>query len=168
MSAPARAHAEDRGLLAVRRVREVREQDSRIGLQHALAESRRKAEHAARLRAEVAAAEGFDAGSAASFRGHLQHLGLLARASLRADEAAVSGVHVAEEATRRWQHDRAEVRVVELLLERRAADRAVERARREAAELDDLAAAGWLRRRTAEARADARTVPHTDQPESTR
>jgi flagellar protein FliJ len=143
-------HEEDRGLTAVRRVRSARESDSRIGLQHALAESRRKRDQATRLAGRLGAAPAFAEGTSVEFRLHVQHLAGLADAGARARDAAAAGERVADEATRRWQHDRTEVRVVDLLLERRAAARASERARRESAELDDLAAAGWLRRRNAE------------------
>ena len=68
---------------------------------------------------------------------------------MTAHNAAMSA-RVADEARRRWVADRSAVRVAELLLDRRAEARAEERARREAADLDDLAATGWLRRTTAE------------------
>lgn len=140
------AAPQDRGLSAVRRVRSVRENDSRIGLQHALAESRRRAEEAERALRAVQVSPAFVAGSVAEFLGHAQRLGALASASSAAEHAAATSLRVGEEATRRWQHDRTEVRVVDLLLERRAAERAAERERRTAAELDDLAAVGWQRR----------------------
>lgn len=151
-------HEQDRGLTAVRRVRSARENDSRIGLQHALAESRRKQADATRLREQLETAPGFTAGTVADFRVHTQRLTGLAEAGTRAEDAAASSVRIADEASRRWQHDRTEVRVVDLLLDRRAAVRAAERTRREAADLDDLAAVGWLRRRIQEAvDADAAT-----------
>ena len=94
----------------------------------------------------------------ADFRVHTQRLTGLAEAGNRAEDAAASSVRIADEASSRWQHDRTEVRVVDLLLDRRAAVRAAERTRREAADLDDLAAVGWLRRRIQEAvDADATT-----------
>jgi flagellar FliJ protein len=144
-------HEQDRGLAAVRRVRSVREDDSRVGLQRALAETRRKQEEATRLRTALATAPTFAAGTVADFKRHTQHLAGLAEAGTRAEDDAARSARVAEEARSRWQHDRTEVRVVDLLLERRSAARAVERARRETAELDDLAAVGWLRRRNEEA-----------------
>lgn len=148
------SHTQDRGLLAVRRVRTAREHDSLVGLQHALAEGRRRAEQAERLRDQVAAAPAFDAGTGADFRRHAEGLTLLAQASRAADDAAATGVRVADEARLRWQRDRTGVRVVDLLLERRAAERAAERNRRETAELDDLAAVAWLRRRTEDTAVD--------------
>lgn len=143
-------HDQDRGLTAVRRVRSARESDSRIGLQHALAETRRKQAEAVRLRTLLETTPGFETGSVVDFRQHTQRLTGLAEAGTRAEDAAATSARVADEASSRWQHDRTEVRVVDLLLDRRAAARAAERARREAAELDDLAAVGWLRRRIQE------------------
>lgn len=136
----------DTGLNAVRRVRSARESDSRIGLQHALAETRRKDDEATRLTAALEAAPGFTVGTVLDFHAHTARLAGLAVAGSRAQDAAATSGRVADEAGRRWRHDRTEVRVVDLLLERRAAERAAERQRREAAELDDLAAVGWLRR----------------------
>lgn len=162
MSAP-RSHEQDRGLTAVRRVRSARENDSRIGLQQSLAETRRKQAEATRLRLLLEAAPGFGTGTVVDFRLHTQRLTGLAEAGSRAEDAAASSARVAEEAGRRWQHDRTEVRVVDLLLERRAAARAAERTRREAAELDDLAAVGWLSRRIQEA-VDADATPGEERP----
>ena len=138
---------QDRGLTAVRRVRSARETDSRIGLQHALAALRDREAEAARAADRLDHAPRFGAGSTGEFAAHLIHVGALAHDQARTALAAASSATVADEATRRWQQDRTAVRAVELLLERRAAERAAERVRREAAELDDLAAQGWLRRR---------------------
>lgn len=141
----------DAALTAVRRVRAVRENDSRIGLQRALAESRERAELAQRADAQVRTAPPFEAGGVADFHAHVARLAALAGARVAAQHSAELAERVAAEATRRWQHDKTEVRVAELLLERRAAERAAERERRSRAELDDLAAVGWLRRTTEEA-----------------
>lgn len=138
-------HEQDRALGAVRRVRGAREQDSRIGLQQALATSRQRADEAGRARDRLLRAPAFAAGSVTDFQAHVLHLTGLAQ---RADEAArrADGSRaVADEAARRWQQDRTALRVVDLLLERRAEQRAEERGRREGRELDDLAAQGWLR-----------------------
>ncbi len=153
MSAP----EPDRALGAVRRVRDAREQDSRIGLQHALAAARTRDAEAERARARLDQAPAFGTGSVADFRGHVLHVTALAQGEQQAAQRAESSRAVADEATRRWQRDRTELRVVDLLLERRAAERAEERGRREARELDDLAAQGWLRR-TAASRAAAGEV----------
>ncbi len=145
-----RPHEQDRGLTAVRRVRAAREDDSRIGLQRALAESHRRAEEADRRRAGLEAAPAFAAGSVLDFHRHSQRLTAMAEATRTAGDAAATSARVADEAGRRWQHDRTEVRAVDLLLQRRAEVRTAERERREAHELDDLAAVGWLRRRALE------------------
>ena len=140
----------DAALNAVRRVRAVRENDSRIGLQRALAESRERAELAQRADARVRDAAGFESGGVADFHAHVGRLAALADARAAMQRSADLAERVAAQAARRWQQDKTEVRVAELLLERRAAERAAERDRRTRAELDDLAAVGWLRRRTEE------------------
>jgi hypothetical protein len=145
----------DRGLHAVRRVRSVRENDSRIGLQRALAERQAKAEAADRADEALRVAPPFTTGAVGDFVAHARGLDALATSARASRSAAESSARVADEATRRWQHDRTEVRVAELLLERRAAERAAEQERRTAAELDDLASAGWLRRATAAAATEA-------------
>lgn len=138
-------HTEDRGLAAVARVREVRETDSRIGLQQVLAE------HAAltgRLTAltvvlESARVEAVcSPGALLAQRTALANVGVLTgetRSTLATTEV------VADEARVRWSADRARLAAVELLLERRAAGRRTERARRDACEADDLAAQRWVR-----------------------
>jgi flagellar FliJ protein len=154
-------HPEDRALNAVRRVRDAREQDSRFGLRHALTAVRERdaeVEHVARRRAEVGP---FAQGTVADFTAHLAHLGALAALEQRAVEDARDSRLVAEESTRRWQGDRQRVRVVDVLLERRAQERREERARRETRELDDLASQSWLRRRTAQLETDAGSTAST-------
>lgn len=141
-----RVHESDRALAAVRRVREARERDSRLGLQQALATSRARDAAADRTRARVEHAPAFGTGTPADFWLHAQRGAALAQAATDAAEQAETGRLVAEEAAGRWRHDRQQVRVVDLLLDRRAEERRLERARREERELDDLAAQGWLRR----------------------
>ena len=144
------AAEEDRALAALRRVRDSREQDSRFGLQQALHAVRLRDEEAEVARSRRAATLSFGAGSLADFHAYRTFTAGMARAEEVATDRARSSRLVADEAERRWQHDRQEVRVVDLLLERRAQQRRAERARREAAELDDLATQSWLRRRSAE------------------
>lgn len=140
------AYEEDRGLHAVRRVRSAREQDSRIGLQHAIADSNLRAGEAARARTALVEAVPFIAGSTQEFRSHAGRGLALAEDISRADLAAGASRRVADEASRRWQVDRTRVRTVDVLLERRAVARAEKRRRHEVAEQDDLAATAWLRR----------------------
>lgn len=139
------AHREDRGLAAVARVREVRETDSRIGLQQVLAE---QAVLAARLDglSGVLGAASVPAvsapGALAAQRAALAGAGILlgeARAELATTDV------VAAEARARWSADRARLAAVEHLLDARAARRRTEVARREAREADDLAAQRWAR-----------------------
>jgi flagellar FliJ protein len=149
MSAP----LPDRGLRAVRRVREARERDSRIGLQQALAATRHREAEAELARDRLASRPPFEAGSAEEFRVYSSLVRALAESVGEKEEAVRRSAAVADEARRRWGLDRQAVRTVELLLERRAEERRQERARREAAELDELAGQGWLRNRLAAATA---------------
>lgn len=150
-----KTHEDDRGLAAVRRVRVARENDSRVGLQHALADSRSAALAATRAAERLASAPQFGGGATVDFRLHRQLLVAMAADQQTTAHTAAMSARVADEARRRWVADRSAVRVADLLLDRRTQARAGERARREAADLDDLAATGWLRRTTAE-REDAR------------
>ncbi len=141
---------EDRGLAAVRRVRSARESDSRIGLQQALAEARMR-DVARQLATErISSAPAFAGGDARDFQLHRRLVNGLAEQKRQAEESAATGHRVAEQARLHWLRDRTAVRTVDLLLERRAELRGVERSRRETAQLDDLAASGWLRRTTAD------------------
>lgn len=143
MSAP--THRADRGLAAVARVREVRETDSRIGLQQVLAEQ-------TALASRLDGLTGVLAGSAVpavstpgallAQRAALTGAGLLVgetRAELATTEV------VAAEARARWGADKARLAAVEHLLAARAERRRTEAARREAREADDLAAQRWAR-----------------------
>ena len=141
--------AADRGLVAVRRVREVRERDSRIGLQEALAATRRREADAAAARVRLETAPGFDAGSADEFRSYHVLVRALAESVAEKEEEVRRSATVSAEARRRWGLDRQSLRTVEMLLERRADERRRQRARREAADLDELATQGWLRNRLA-------------------
>lgn len=139
----------DRGLVAVRRVREARERDSRIGLQQALAATREREAEASVLRERLAAAPAFGTGTADEFVGYTVLVRALAESVTEKEEAVRRSATVAEEARRRWGLDRQAVRTVELLLARRAEERRQVRARREAADLDELATQAWLRAVTA-------------------
>ena len=141
--------AADRGLTAVRRVREARERDSRVGLQQALAATREREAEAEASRVRLEAAPSFGTGTAAEYRAYSLLVRALAESVVEKEEAVRRSTTVAEEARRRWGMDRQAVRTVELLLERRADERRAERARREAVDLDELASQGWLRNRVA-------------------
>lgn len=146
-------HEHDRGLAAVARVRGVRERDSRLGLAAAVATVRERESLAAHRRELLAAAEAFDAGVGADFVAHQHTLTGLAEAVRDADAAVASARVVAASALAHWQQDKARLRAVELLLERRAQARKEERDRTESRELDDVAARLWLRRTREEATA---------------
>jgi flagellar protein FliJ len=137
----------DPGLHAVRRVREARERDSRIGLQEALTSAENRESDAAAARRRLTALPDFDAGSTVDFRAHALFGRALAENAAEKEEQARRSAAVAAEARRRWARDRQAVRMVELLLERRAESRRAEQARKDAADLDDLAAQAWLRHR---------------------
>jgi hypothetical protein len=140
------ARQHDRSLTAVRRVREARERDSRLGLQRALAASRQRDAEARQAAARLAAEPAFGSGTPIDLTAHVARTTWLAAEQADAVRRADASRAVAAEAAHHWQLDRQQVRVVDLLLDRRARARAEERARREARELDDLAAQGWLRR----------------------
>jgi len=142
---------EDRGLNAVRRVRGSREQDSRLGLRHALDAAQRREAELLAAQARRSSTSGFTTGTRADFVRHLAHVGALAALEAQAAERVESSRVVADEAVRRWQQDRQRVRVVDLLLERRAEQRGQERRRREDRVLDDLAAQVWLRHQEGQA-----------------
>lgn len=138
-------HDQDRGLAAVARVREVRETDSRIGLQQVLAEQAALSGRLAGLTTVLASA-GVDPvcspGALLAQRTALANVGVLT-GEVRADLATAEVVGA--EARVRWGADHARLAAVELLLERRAARRRTEAARRAAREADDLAAQRWAR-----------------------
>ncbi|MGN6250240.1 MAG: flagellar export protein FliJ [Marmoricola sp.] len=145
-AAPSRRHPDDAGLHAVSRVRSVREQDSRSGLQQANQELAQATAQVEALEASVRRAA--DAAPAATADAWVAARATLVALSSRisaAREGASMSRTVAEAALARWQSDRARLEAVELLLERRAAERRTERARSEARELDDLAAQRHLR-----------------------
>lgn len=137
----------DAGMRAVARVRAVREQDSRVGLQQALDEQRAHEGRVAELRGRLARADSFAAGSVGSYlalRTSLESLGAVLR-SVESD--AATSRTISEAAYGRWQQDKARLSAVEVLLEHRAAARRHEAARVEARDLDEIAARIWQRRR---------------------
>lgn len=147
---------EDRGMLAVRRVRSVRETDSRVGLQQAVVERRIAGARVSDLRARLAHA-GRDQRDAATTTAFLAGRAALLSmtSSLRdAEEAWETSRTVTEAARAQWQVDRTRLEAIDLLLERRAEDRRAERLRVEARELDDLAGQRWLRDRSGDRSGD--------------
>lgn len=140
-----RVHREDRGLAAVARVREVRETDSRIGLQRVLAEEAALVGRLGSLESSIASASVPATTTAAELvaaRTQLAHVGILVGETR--DRVATAGI-VTADARARWGTDRARLAAVEHLLERRAARRRTESERRAARDADDLAAQRWAR-----------------------
>lgn len=139
--------AHDPGLHAVARVREVRERDSRLGLQQALTLTQERERAAAAAQHDLTARAAFTHGPTPTYLASRHALAAMAaRAQELAGLAAASRTST-EEARRRWQQDRTRLRAVESLLERRAEERRVEADRRESRELDDVAGRLWLRGR---------------------
>lgn len=128
----------DRGMRAVRRVREVRERDSRIGLLHALTAVRNREARLEELRTALEQAVTRKADTLDDFVVSRQLLATMAVAVGEAEHRLVAARTVATEAHQRWQSDKAGMKAIEHLLEQRAIDRAEERARAEVREVDDV------------------------------
>jgi len=142
----------DAGMKAVARVRAVREQDSRTGLQQALAEQRAHEQEVAELRSRLENAHVFENGSASAYLAIRASLAALGAAVHAAEELTAVSRRISEAAYDRWQEDRARLEAVEVLMERRAAARRTELARRESRDLDEIAARLWQRRDAEERR----------------
>lgn len=145
MSARGGVHRDDRGLAAVARVREVRETDSRIGLQQMLSEEATVAGRLADLETAVAAATVPAVSTPAAL---LASRTALTNAAVLIGETRTALDHaqlVTAEARVRWASDKARLSAVEHLLERRALRRRTEAARVAARDADDLAAQAWAR-----------------------
>jgi len=142
----------DAGLAAVARVRRVREQDDRIGLQLALMESRARHGRADRLLGQLAAAPTADAWSPLQLLNERMALARVGEAARDAQLAAGSADVVSAEARVRWEAARTRLSAVERLLELRESRRRTAAERARAKEADDLAAQRWLRARTATSR----------------
>ena len=150
------AAPEDLGMLAVRRVRSVRETDSRIGLQQAVAERRAAGARVNELRLRLTGAgrdQRSEATTAAFLAGRAALLSM--SSSLReAEEAWETSRTLTDSARAQWQVDRTRLEAIDLLLQRRAQARRAERLRAEERELDDLAGQRWLRARIEESSGD--------------
>jgi len=135
----------DRGLHAVARVRGVREHDSRLGLQLALAEQRSRDARVAEVADRLAQAPATLDGSPAALIGLRLGLSTLGDTLREARAEADAQRLVVADARARWQRVATDLRAVEQLLDRRDARRRAERAKAEARELDDLASLRWAR-----------------------
>lgn len=140
------SNGHDEGLRAVARVRELREHDSRHGLRLALKEQRRREEAASRYLERIEQSPAFATGSAADFQASRAALSSLSTALTAAQQRAAAGVVLTEAARAHWQSDKTRLSAVEMLLERRAAEREVAAERTRAKELDEIGARLWLRR----------------------
>ena len=92
-------------------------------------------------------APSFVTGSTADFQAGRAALASLSSALTTAQQQIAAGRVVTESAREHWQSDKTRLNAVEMLLERRAAERAAAADRVEAKELDDIGARLWLRRR---------------------
>jgi flagellar export protein FliJ len=144
----------DPGLRAAARVRGVREQDSLMALQNALATQREHEERLARLREQLTAAAALEADilGASGTPGALLTLRMtltqLAESTRIAREELSSAEVLADAARDRWEHDRSRLAAVEQLIERRTAERRHAARRAEDRQTDETATQGWLRRTT--------------------
>ncbi|HET9423562.1 MAG TPA: flagellar FliJ family protein [Nocardioides sp.] len=145
--------ATDRGLRAVRRVREGRELDARLGLHRARSEESERRAVAARLASRLADGDRLPAlvtgAELAARRAALLRLGISLTEATTVAEAAG---RVADSAQAHWQVAHSRTRAIDALLERRAAARRVEQQRAEDRHLDEVAGQAWQRRRTEAAR----------------
>jgi flagellar export protein FliJ len=142
------ATREDAGMLAVARVRGAREQDSRIGLQQAAAEQRQREADVARLRADLERMAGVEDGPVADFVLRHTFVRAAAESVLAAETEAGTAARLTALARSHWQADKTRLSAVQMLLERRAEERRVERDRREARDLDEVVSQQWLRQRS--------------------
>lgn len=140
-------HEADRGMQAVARVRGVRERDSRVGLQQALAEESARARRLDELDRQLAAGPAFGAGSAASFVAQRHSLASLGDAVVAARVDLDASRRITESARAHWQRDKSRLSAVETLLEARAQERRAEAVRADTARLDEAATQLWLRGR---------------------
>lgn len=139
----------DRGVRAVERARSVRERDSRIGLQQALQERNERHARLVAMQEQLAGASTWQQGDVASYLTRRHGLLALGEAIVTATEELDAAQQIADSAHSHWSADKMRLSAIESLLERRAEERRAERARREAAEFDDIAAQLWTRSRRA-------------------
>lgn len=137
----------DAGLHAVARVREVRERDSRQGLSTAISEHATVEHGVQLLEQQLAGQPGFVSGSSITYLADRSHALAVGEALIGRREDMRVSASVLAAATVHWRSDRSRLEAVTMLLARRAEQRRAERARKEAAQLDDAATQGWMRRR---------------------
>lgn len=135
----------DAGMRAVARVREIRERDSRIGVQQAAAELRAHEATLADLRNRAAAADSPDQ-SVETYLRNRDYLTALGEQIVATERSVAAATTLTESALAHWRVDRTRLGAVELLLERRAEARRQARALEETKRLDEAAALLWQRR----------------------
>ena len=135
----------DAGMRAVARVREIRERDSRIGVQQAAAEQRARQAWLADLQHRAAAAPAPDQ-SIEQYRRTRDYLTALGEQIVAAERSVAVATTLTESALSHWRVDRTRLGAVELLLERRAEARRAAAASEETKRLDEAAAQLWQRR----------------------
>lgn len=135
----------DAGLEAVARVRGVRESDSRIGLVTAVADHAVIQAQVDDLHRQIEQAGAFQTGSATEFLALRQSLAALGDVLILAGSERDSSSLICAAALDRWHQDKSRLNAIEMLLQRRRDQRRETAARREARELDDIAAQRWLR-----------------------
>jgi flagellar protein FliJ len=149
----------DRGLRAVRRVREVRERDSLLGLRRATEEHlellARVEDLDSLMGLHTSATPPAEAGEWVTRRAAMM---AVAAAASKAQADADAAATVRQSAQEHWASDRSRLRAVETLLERRAEARRAERDRAVARELDDLGGQRWLRAQESLTAADGGSV----------
>lgn len=134
----------DAGMRAVARVREIRERDSRIGVQQAAAEQRAHELALADLQHRATVAPAPDQSIDSYLRGR-EYLTALGERIVATERTVTAARTLTESALAHWQVDRTRLGAVELLLERRAEARRQELALEEAKRLDEAAALLWQR-----------------------
>lgn len=140
---------------AVARVRDIKEKDSRRALQQALTVARSRGTHVAELVDYLAHAPALSSPTepGSTFTAHRTFLLGTVDALERARRLQHEADAAAESARTLWQHDKTQVNAVEMLIERRLEEARVERARQEAVQLDEIAAARWTRQQSTAAMA---------------
>ena len=138
---------EDAGLGAVARVRGVREQDDRIGLQLALGEARGRHARVEQLQEMLTTipTEALLSLTPQELLAHRIALGRVGEAAREAAEEASTADVVSAEARVRWEAAKTRLAAVERLLEARATRRRTAAERARSKEADDMAAQRWLR-----------------------
>jgi flagellar export protein FliJ len=134
------------GLRAVARVRRVREQDSRAGLQQAVREADEAAARLGALEARLAAGVTSEVDDLSTFVAARTHLLAVERAATAAQAGLMTARNLAHSAQAHWQHDKSRLKAIEMLQERRAEEARAEEQRVEARELDEISTQLWRRR----------------------